>query len=364
MKIVTVVGARPQFIKTAAMSRVLRKHHTEILVHTGQHYDPMMSDVFFAELSIPKPDYNLGISGGTHAEMTARMLLAVDETLALEQPDALLVYGDTNSTLAAALAAVKRHVPVLHVEAGNRLHTLKNPEEINRVLTDHVSTLLFACVPSALDELIKENLGGRAHLVGDPMFDAFKFYRESGKAEKPDSLRSIDGVPEPLPDRYYYLTCHREENTQDDRVLSQVLQAMEQLSYPTFYPVHPRNQDAVKRLRDQLKLQKVKLLSPLGYLQSIAMVSHAERAVTDSGGVQREAYFAEVPCVTVFDYVPWPETMIGNCNQLSRPEIADILRKLSVRPVFPKEGNPFGDGHACEKIVSILDASELSEMQR
>ena len=185
MKIVTVVGARPQFIKAAAMSRVLRKRHEEILVHTGQHYDTMMSDVFFTELSIPKPDYNLGISGGTHAEMTARMLLAVDETLAREQPDALLVYGDTNSTLAAALAAVKRHIPVLHVEAGNRLHTLQNPEEINRVLTDHMSTLLFACVPSALDELKKENLGDRAHWVGDPMFDAFQFYRKSGRAEKP-----------------------------------------------------------------------------------------------------------------------------------------------------------------------------------
>lgn len=355
MKIVTVVGARPQFIKAAAMSRVLRRRHTEILVHTGQHYDPMMSDVFFSELSIPKPDYNLGISGGTHAEMTARMLTAVDGTLAVEKPDALLVYGDTNSTLAAALAAVKRHIPVLHVEAGNRLHTLQNPEEINRVLTDHIATMLFACVPSAMEELTKENLADRAYLVGDPMYDAFKFYRESGKAGKPDRVQTIDGTAEKLADRFYYLTCHREENTRDDAPLSQILQAMELLDLPTYYPVHPRNLDAVLRLRESLKLQRVRLLAPLGYLQSIGMAASAERIVTDSGGVQREAYFAEVPCVTVFDYAPWPETMRGNCNQLAKPEIADILSKLTVQPEFSAEGNPFGDGHACEKIVALLD---------
>ncbi len=355
MKIVTVVGARPQFIKAAAMSRVLRKKHTEILVHTGQHYDPLMSDVFFKELNIPMPDYNLGISGGTHAEMTARMLTAVDETLARETPDALLVYGDTNSTLAAALAAVKRHIPVLHAEAGNRLHTLDNPEEINRILTDHVSTLLFACVPSAMDELRRENLAERAYLVGDPMYDAYKYYRETGKAEKPKAVVTLDGNRELVPDTYYYLTCHREENTRDDRALSRVIQAMESLDYPTYYPVHPRNLDVVRRLRDQLRFRNVRLLAPLGYLQSIAMVSHAKRIVTDSGGVQREAYFAKVPCVTVFDYAAWPETMRGGCNQLAKPEVPDILQKLTVQPVFRRNENPFGDGHACENIVKILD---------
>ncbi|MDD3214462.1 MAG: UDP-N-acetylglucosamine 2-epimerase, partial [Eubacteriales bacterium] len=168
MRIVTVVGARPQFIKAAAMSRVLRKTHTEVLVHTGQHYDPMMSDVFFSELHIPKPDYDLGISGGTHAQMTARMLTALEEVLIKEAPDALLVYGDTNSTLAGALAAVKLHIPVLHVEAGNRLGSLENPEEVNRILTDHASTILFACVQSAMEALARENLADRAYFVGDP----------------------------------------------------------------------------------------------------------------------------------------------------------------------------------------------------
>ncbi len=355
MKIVTVVGARPQFIKAAAMSRVLRRGHTEILVHTGQHYDPMMSDVFFQELSIPKPDYNLGIAGGTHAEMTARMLTAVDEVLVRETPDAVLVYGDTNSTLAAALAAVKRHIPILHVEAGNRLHTLLNPEEVNRVLTDHMASMLFACVPSAMDELRKENLIDHAWLVGDPMFDAFQFYRGSGKAEKPTEIITLDGETEPMPDRYCYLTCHREENTKDEQSLWQVLKAMEQLDMNTYYPVHPRNRETVIRLREQMKLQKVKLLPPLGYLQSIAMVSHAEQVVTDSGGVQREAYFAQVPCVTIFDYAAWPETMRGGCNRLARPDTQDIADKLMERPVFDQADNPFGDGHACEKIVGIMD---------
>ena len=355
MKIVTVVGARPQFIKAAAMSRVLRQSHTEILVHTGQHYDPMMSDVFFEELNIPKPNYNLGIAGGSHAEMTARMLTAVDDTLAWEKPDALLVYGDTNSTLAAALAAVKRQIPILHVEAGNRLHTLHNPEEVNRILTDHMAAMLFACVPSAMEELQKENLRDRAWLVGDPMYDAFRFYRDSGKAETPIQLTGIQGEDVAVPERYCYLTCHREENTRDERNLSQVLQAMEQLEIATLYPVHPRNRETVIRLRGQLHLKNVKLLSPLGYLQSIAMVSHAEHVVTDSGGVQREAYFAQVPCVTVFDYAAWPETMHGNCNQLAKPDAMDIIKKLQEKSVFKQKKNPFGDGHACEKIVSIMN---------
>jgi len=354
MKIVTVVGARPQFIKAAAMSRVLRKAHTEVLVHTGQHYDPMMSDVFFEELHIPRPAYDLGISGGTHAQMTARMLTAVEEVLVKEKPDALLVYGDTNSTLAAALAAVKLHVPVLHVEAGNRLGSLQNPEEVNRILTDHASTLLFACVPSAMEALERENLADRAYWTGDPMLDAFRYYQSVSGGRTPEALPGLNGTAVPTPPRYYYLTCHREENTRTDATLAEILLAMESLPFPTLYPVHPRNRAAAERLRDRLKLVNVNLLSPLGYLESVALVSHAERVVTDSGGVQREAFFAGVPCVTVFPLAVWPETMAGGCNTLAKPEKADILEKLAVTPVWPAQGSPFGDGHACEKIVALL----------
>ena len=354
MKIVTVVGARPQFIKAAALSRVLRAHHTEILVHTGQHHDPQMSDVFFRELRIPTPDYNLGIAGGTHAQMTARMLTALEEVFLREQPDAVLVYGDTNSTLAAALAAVKLRLPVAHVEAGNRLGTLQNPEEVNRILTDHVSTLLYACVPSAMDALARENLAGRAVLTGDPMLDAFRFYRELSGNRLPATLPGLDGTPVTTPSAFFYLTCHREENTRSDAPLSEILLAMESLPAPTLYPVHPRNREAALRLREQLRLTNVRLLSPIGYLESIALTSQATRVVTDSGGVQREAFFAGVPCVTVFDFAVWPETMPGNCNVLARPNRADILAGLSVQPDWPAQASPFGDGHACEKIVEHL----------
>ena len=354
MKIVTVVGARPQFIKAAAMSRVLRREHTEVLVHTGQHYDPQMSDIFFEELKIPKPDYDLGISGGTHAQMTARMLTAIEEVLVKEAPDALLVYGDTNSTLAAALAAVKLHVPVLHVEAGNRLGSLVNPEEVNRIVTDHTSAMLFACVPSAMEALQKENLGHRAYWVGDPMLDAFVFYRGLTGGHTPATLPGIDGAPVAVPETFFYLTCHREENTRDDAALAQILLAMESLPAPTLYPVHPRNHAAAQRLLRALQLTNVRLLSPLGYLDSIALVCAASRVVTDSGGVQREAFFVGVPCVTVFDYAVWPETMVGNCNVLARADTADIVQKLSVTPVWPTAQNPFGNGRACEKILALL----------
>ncbi len=355
MKIVTVVGARPQFIKAAAMSRVLRAAHEEVLVHTGQHHDPQMSDVFFRELHIPRPDYDLGIAGGTHAQMTARMLTAVEDVLLKEKPDALLVYGDTNSTLAGALAAVKLHIPVLHVEAGNRLGTMANPEEVNRILTDHMAAMLFACVPSAMAELAREGLGERAFWVGDPMLDAFRYYSAQTGGKPQGALPGLDGQPVTLPKRFYYLTCHREENTRDDAALSQILLAMEGLPYPTLYPVHPRNRDAALRLRESLGLRHVTLLQPIGYLDSVALVAGAERVVTDSGGVQREAFFAGVPCVTVFDYAVWPETMAGQCNVLATPDAADIARKLTLTPVWPQEGNPFGDGHACEKVVALLD---------
>lgn len=355
MKIVTVVGARPQFIKAAALSRVLRREHQEILVHTGQHYDPQMSGVFFEELHIPKPDYNLGVAGGSHAQMTARMLVALEEVLVKEAPDALLVYGDTNSTLSAALCAVKLHVPVVHVEAGNRLGTLQNPEEVNRILTDHVSTLLFACVQSAMDMLAKENLADRAHLAGDPMLDAFLYYRGLQGDRRPEALEGADGETVKAPERYHYLTCHREENTRDERTLTEILLAMEALPEPTLYPLHPRNRDMAARLRQSLNLRNVRFLKPLGYLDSIALCAHAQSVVTDSGGVQREAFFARVPCVTVFDYAVWPETMTGGCNRLAKPDRRDIAAKLAMTPDWGADTHPFGEGHACEKIVAALD---------
>lgn len=356
MKIVTVVGARPQFIKAAVVSHVLRKKHTEILVHTGQHFDRNMSELFFEEMDIPAPDYNLGISGGTHAEMTGRMMIAVEEVLQKENPDWLLIYGDTNSTLAAALAAVKLHVPVCHVEAGARLHSLQNPEEINRVCTDHIGTLLLTSTQGGLQELKKENLGEKSRFVGDPMFDAFRIYSEKFNIQDVQ-LYMLSGGVTSVPDKFYYLTCHREENTKDDSTLLEILRAMEQLDAPTIYPVHPRNKGRALRLKKQQGLSSVILTEPIGYLESTCLVCHAEKIITDSGGLQREAFFAGKKCVTVFEHVIWPETMVNHRNDLARPEAGDILKQLTLEQQIDANYKPFGDGFAAKKIVAALETA-------
>lgn len=354
MKIVTVVGARPQFIKAAVVSHILRKKHTEIFVHTGQHFDHNMSDLFFEELDIPKPDYNLGISGGTHAEMTGRMMIAVEEVLQNEQPDWLLVYGDTNSTLAAALAAAKLHIPVCHVEAGARLHSLDNPEEINRVCTDHIGTLLLASTQASLTELGKENLGKRSLFVGDPMYDAFRIYSERLNV-KSIRLQMFSGESCSVPNEFYYLTCHREENTKDDGTLLEILRAMDTLDAPTVYPVHPRNKGRALQLQKAHNLQNVLLVEPVGYLESACLVHHAKKIVTDSGGLQREAFFAGKKCVTVFNVPIWPETMTAHRNDLASSKAEDILQKLELKQHIDADYRPFGDGHAAEKIVRALE---------
>ena len=354
MKVVTVVGARPQFIKAAVVSHELRKRHEEILVHTGQHYDYNMSEQFFRELDIPDPDYNLGISGGTHAQMTGRMMIAVEETLSREAPDWLLVYGDTNSTLAAALAAAKLHIPVCHVEAGARVHSMTNPEELNRICTDHVSTLLLASTRSGLDEMAKEGLAERGVLVGDPMYDAFLEY--SGRLEPKDiELQLLGGGKAPVPGCYYYLTCHREENTNDDRDLLEIFKATELLEYPTVYPVHPRNKNRALRLKNEHCFSKVLLTEPVGYLESACLVRNAHKIVTDSGGLQREAFFAGRKCVTILDFVVWPETMVSGRNVLSRPDAAEIVRKLGEPQTVDGSYQPFGDGHSAVRIVNALE---------
>ncbi len=357
MKIVTVVGARPQFVKAAAGSRVFRTKHQEILVHTGQHYDPEMSDVFFEEMHIPRPDYNLGVSGGSHGDMTGRMLAGVEQVLLKEKPDALLVYGDTNSTMAGALAAVKLHIPVLHVEAGLRMGTLANPEEVNRVVTDHVSTLLFCPTESAMENLRKENLtsgGHRASVVGNIMYDSFLHF---AKTEwKPGGITGFDGEPVTLPDSFYYMTCHRQENTYDDGPLNEILAAMDSLDAPTVYPVHPRNQVRARRLVAEKGYKNIILTRPVRYSDSVHLTLSAKKIVTDSGGLQCEAFFAGVQCVFVFDKVAWPETMVGNRNQLCRPEKEAILAALAREQEIDPSYRPFGDGHAAEKILAGIDS--------
>lgn len=352
MKIVTVVGARPQFIKAAAGSRQIRKEHQEILVHTGQHFDDNMSAVFFREMGIPEPDYNLGISGGTHAQMTAKMLVGIEEILTKEEPDALLVYGDTNSTLAAALAAVKLHIPVIHVEAGNRLGTLDSPEEVNRITTDHVATLDFCATEDALDKLKSEGLGERSFCVGNIMYDSFLHFADQPWVNS--NILDFSGNQVNVPNEYYYMTCHRQENTYSDEPLTEILLAMNSLDAPTIYAVHPRNHERAKRIVENNNFRNIILTQPVGYSDSVHLIKNAKKIVTDSGGLQCEAFYAGVQCVFVLDFVVWPETMVDNRNQLAKANHKDILEKLSKQQSINPDYQPFGNGHAAEEICRII----------
>lgn len=356
MKIVTVVGARPQFIKAAAGSRIIRKYHQEILVHTGQHFDDNMSAVFFREMGIPKPDYNLGVSGGSHAQMTAKMLVGIEEVLIKEEPDALLVYGDTNSTVAAALAAAKLCIPILHIEAGNRLGTLNNPEEVNRITTDHLATLDFCATEDALEKLEKEGLGERSYCVGNIMYDSFLHFAD--KPWKNQNVLDFQGNLVTIPDQYYYMTCHRQENTSSDKPLLEILLAMNSLDAPTIYAVHPRNQDRARRIVEKEGFTNIILVQPVGYNDSVHLVKNAKKIITDSGGLQCEAFYAGVQCVFVLDFIVWPETMVGNRNQLAKADHKDILEKLSKKQTIDSDYQPFGNGHAAEKICRIINGWE------
>ncbi len=353
MKIVTIVGARPQFIKAAVGSKQLRKHNKEILVHTGQHFDYNMSDVFFRELDIPEPNYNLGISGGTHAEMTAKMLVGIEKVLISENPDAVLVYGDTNSTLAGALASAKLNIPVFHIEAGNRLGTLNNPEEVNRITTDHLSSINFCATEKSFENLKREGLGNKSYNVGNIMYESFLYY--SNFPWSNPRLYDLNGNKISLPTKYYYMTCHRQENTQDDFTLSEILKAMNSLDAPTIYSVHPRNHRMAIALCEKNAFDNIILIQPVGYIDSINLVQNAIKVVTDSGGLQCEAFYAKVQCVFVFEHIVWPETMVGARNQLACANCDDILKKLSIEQVVDLNYKPFGDGHTSEHICSIIE---------
>ena len=354
MKVVTVIGARPQFIKAAVVGRELRKKHKEVLVHTGQHYDYNMSEQFFEELDIPRPDYNMGISGGSHAQMTGKMMMAVETILKKEMPDWLLVYGDTNSTLAAALAAAKLHMNICHVEAGARTNSFTNPEEINRICTDHISTLLLASTKSGMVSMAAEGLSDRGQLVGDPMYDAFLKYSQN--QEMRNSIVSLsDGIVYKIPPEYYYLTCHREENTNEDNNLLEIFKAMEQLDAPTIYPVHPRNKERALRLQTDYHFKNILLTEPVGYLESLWLVNHAKKIVTDSGGLQREAFFACKKCVTLLDFVCWPETMVDGRNELAKPDAEDILNKMEKKQWIDENYLPFGNGKSAVKIIAAME---------
>lgn len=358
MKVVTVVGARPQFIKAAAVSRAIAAHRggriDEVLVHTGQHYDENMSQVFFEELGIPAPRYNLEISGGLHGAMTGRMLGAVEEVLLREKPDWLLIYGDTNSTLAGALAAAKLHIPVAHVEAGLRSFNMRMPEEVNRILADRVSTLLLCPTAAAVRNLKAEGVVQGVHNIGDVMFDVALHYRDRARQHSSILQRLT------LSERGFALaTCHRAENTDAPQRLESILAALDEVAggLPVVLPMHPRTRKLIGDHGLTRYLQRLTVVEPLPYLDMVALEQAARVVLTDSGGVQKEAFFYHVPCVTMRDETEWVETVEAGMNQLvgaSRQGIVDaVAGVLKAPPVF-KDLSPYGDGHAAEKVCELL----------
>jgi UDP-GlcNAc3NAcA epimerase len=356
VKILSVVGARPQFIKCAPVSREIRKNHTEILVHTGQHYDPEMSEVFFQELEIPKPDYNLGIGSGSHGEQTGMMLIETEKVVVKEKPDLLLVYGDTNSTLAGALAAAKLHIPVAHVESGLRSFDKMMPEEINRILTDQISDFLFCPTQTAVNNLAREGITKGVNMTGDVMVDAMYYNQDLAKKRSRvlEDLRITHG-------RYLILTVHRPSNTDYVNPMRAIFNAIGKSGIPVVFPVHPRTR---KRLRefgiwDNLPENLIPL-DPLGYLDMLQLMQHAQKILTDSGGVQKEAYILGIPCITLRENTEWVETLAGGWNVLVGANYLKIYHEiLKETPPDKHVENVFGNGDASMKISDILSRSGI-----
>lgn len=349
-KIVTVVGARPQFVKAAVVSEQLKAVGlNEVMIHTGQHYDHNMSDVFFSTLGMAAPRYNLGIGGGTHAEMTGRQMIAIERHLLHEKPAAVLVYGDTNSTLAGALAAVKLHIPVAHVEAGLRSFNTRMPEEINRILTDRVANILYAPSRVAVDNLRAEGTDlSRIFEVGDVMFDAALRY-----GGQPPTARAVGGS------RRIVVTIHRAENTDDPTRLDMIAQALIRLARDAHvvFPLHPRTQLALSKagLLESVRAA-VKLVDPLGYIEMLEQIRLADVVVTDSGGVQKEAYFLGTPCVTLRSETEWTETVTLGWNRLVDPLSIEGIATAVDAAQRPKalDAQPYGDGQAASRIAAHL----------
>jgi UDP-GlcNAc3NAcA epimerase len=355
LKILTVVGARPQFIKAAATSRAIRQHFSskvqEVLVHTGQHYDANMSQVFFEELEIDAPKHHLQISGLNHGAMTGRMMEALEEVLIAENPDILLVYGDTNSTLAGALTAAKLHIPIAHIEAGLRSFNRQMPEEINRVVTDTLSSYLFCPTEEAVHNLKQEGMVNQVYNVGDVMYDVALHYRQKASLES-EILKTLDlRLGE-----YLLVTCHREENTNSLSRLTEILAALAILAktYKIVFPIHPRTLKYIQMNGLQDYLKEITVLEPLSYMDLIALQQSSKAILTDSGGVQKEAFFYEVPCVTMRDETEWVETVDLGWNRLVGANTEKIVNAIQHLQYGQTACSPYGDGHASEKILNIL----------
>ncbi len=331
MKVLSVVGARPQFIKAAVLSRVLSRSHHEVLLHTGQHYDDCMSGQFLRELALPTPDYELGVGSGTHAQQTAKMLVGIEEAIVREQPDAMVVFGDTNSTLAGALAAAKVGIKIAHVEAGLRSFNRSMPEEVNRVLVDHLSTWLFCPSDSSAKNLETEGIFQGIHVVGDLMAEA------------------IESV-------YLLATIHRAENTDDHERLKLLLVALASIEETVVLPIHPRTKQAIGGT-GLAELSGIQFIDPVGYADMVALERSARMILTDSGGVQKEAYWLGVPCLTLREETEWTETVEAGWNVLTGVDAQRILK--TVRMFEPPSDRPalYSEGRASDRIVALLESN-------
>lgn len=365
MKLTTIVGARPQFIKAAAVSRAIQKYNSEnprrrmkeVIVHTGQHYDENMSQVFFNELEIPEPAYNLGVGSGSHGKMTGAMLEKIEAVILKENPDVVLVYGDTNSTLAGALAAVKLHIPVGHVEAGLRSFNRRMPEEINRVVTDHVSSLLFCPTETAVRNLETEGITKGVHKIGDVMYDSFLFNQQL--AEKRSVIIPKLGL---VPKSFCLATVHREENTTNLERLAGIFEAFGELATPEcpfVVPLHPRTSKALDEIGNRHSFGlAVRFLDPVSYLDMVQLGTNAKVILTDSGGVQKEAFFARVPCITLRGETEWVELVEHGFNCIAGCEVRGIrtaFEKMICRS-FTIVPELYGEGEASDKVVAILQS--------
>lgn len=365
MKIVTVLGARPQFIKAALVSQELRKKNQEIIIHTGQHYDIEMSDIFFKEMGIPTPDYNLDVGSGSHAYQTAEMMVKLENLFISENPDLILLYGDTNSTLAAAITAAKLQLPIAHIEAGPRMFDKTVPEEINRIVTDHLSTLLFAPTPKSMENLEKEGLKG-VYLTGDVMLDLFIYF--SKKADHSSKILEKLGLKEK---DYILTTVHRARNTNIKENLRAIIEAFLEISTEEkiVFPVHPRTEKYLREygfydtLNDNLNIEIIK---PVGYMDMNVLTRNSKKIITDSGGLQKEAYFAQVPCITLDTSTGWPETVENGWNIIfeecknnefiEKDKISETIRSFEPKGEYR---DTFGDGNASKNICDIIESFKL-----
>ena len=355
MQIITIIGARPQFIKAAAVSRAITNYGTAIreqIIHTGQHYDSNMSDVFFEELAIPEPKFNLGIGGGTHGQNTGRMIEAIENILLNEKPDAVLVYGDTDSTLAGAIAATKIQLPIIHIESGLRSFNRRMPEEINRILTDHASDFLFTPTSIASDNLSREGIPRqRIFLVGDVMLDSTKLFGEI--SDRRSNMVEALGLS---PKKYVLATIHRKESTDDKRTLTSIVQGIGCSSEQIIGPIHPRTKNRIEQMGLSIP-SNITFIEPVGYLDMLQLEKHARLIATDSGGIQKEAYFHGIPCLTVRSETEWTELVDAGWNVLANPnDFHQITQALKTHDIPPNSSElMYGDGKASEKIIEVID---------